>query len=227
MKIKNKILKSIKNKIIVSCQPNEEGPQDNTKIVVSMAQAAIIGGCGGLRIEGYKNILAVRNKIKLPIIGIIKNDLKNYKVRITPLIKDVEKIIKSGADIIAYDATSRKRPFSTKDIILKIKQSKCLAMADCSNLEDAKKAIIEGADIIGTTLSGYVGKKIKDTKKPDINLVRKFKKLDCFVMAEGRYNSPELARKAILAGADAVTIGSAITRIDNITNWYVKAIKKI
>ena len=75
MKIKNKILKSIKNKIIVSCQPNQNGPQDKTKIVVSMAQAAILGGCGGVRIEGYKNIIAVKEKIKLPIIGIIKNDL--------------------------------------------------------------------------------------------------------------------------------------------------------
>ena len=99
-------------------------------------------------------------------------------------------------------------------------------MADCSNIEDAKKAVIEGADIIGTTLSGYLEKQIKDNEKPDLNLVKKFKKLNCFVMAEGRYNSPELAKKAILAGADSVTIGSAITRIDNITNWYVKAIKK-
>ena len=226
MNIKNKILRSIKNKIIVSCQPNKKGPQDKTKIVVSMAQAAIIGGCGGVRIEGYKNIIAVRKKIKLPIIGIIKNDLFNYKVKITPLIKDVEKIIKSGADIIAYDATNRKRPFSTKDIISTIKKAKLLAMADCSNIEDAKKAVIEGADIIGTTLSGYLEKKIKDSEKPDLNLVKKFKKLNCFVMAEGRYNSPELAKKAILAGADSVTIGSAITRIDNITNWYVKTIKK-
>ena len=45
-------------------------------------------------------------------------------------------------------------------------------------------------------------------------------------MAEGRYNSPDLAKKAILAGADAVTIGSAITRIGNITTWFVKEIKK-
>jgi len=226
VKIKNKILKSIKNKIIVSCQPNQNGPQDETKIVVSMAQAAILGGCGGVRIEGYKNIIAVKEKIKLPIIGIIKNDLLNYKVRITPLIQDVEKLVKSGAHIIAYDATNRKRPFSTKDIVSKIKKAKRLAMADCSSIEDAKKAIIEGADIIGTTLSGYTGKQVKDSEKPDLKLVKKFKKLNCFVMAEGRYNSPALAKKAILAGADAVTVGSAITRIDNITNWYVKAIEK-
>ena len=223
--MKKNILKKLKNKIIVSCQPNEGGPQDKTSIVVSMAKAAILGGCGGVRIEGEKNIRAVNKNISVPIIGIIKNDLANYKVRITPLLKDVEKIINSGADIIAYDATNRKRPFSTKEIIFKIKKANRLAMADCSNVDDAKNAILEGADIIGTTLAGYIGKQVKDTDKPNIKLVKEFAKLNCFVMAEGRYNSPDLARKAILAGADAVTIGSAITRIDNITNWFVKKIK--
>ena len=223
--MKKNILKKLKNKIIVSCQPNEGGPQDKTSIVVSMAEAAIIGGCGGVRIEGEKNIRAVKKNISLPIIGIIKNDLDNYKVRITPLLKDVDKIINSGADIIAYDATKRERPFPTKEIVLKIKKANRLAMADCSNLDDAKNAILEGADIIGTTLAGYVGKQVKDTDKPNIKLVKEFKKLNCFVMAEGRYNSPELAKKAIQAGADAVTIGSAITRIDNITSWFVKSIK--
>ena len=223
--MKKNILKKLKNKIIVSCQPNEGGPQDKTSIVVSMAKAAIIGGCGGVRIEGEKNIRAVKKNISLPIIGIIKNDLDNYKVRITPLLKDVDKIINSDADIIAYDATNRKRPFPTKEIILKIKKANRLAMADCSNLDDAKNAILEGADIIGTTLAGYVGKQVKDTDKPNIKLVKEFKKLNCFVMAEGRYNTPELAKQAIQAGADAVTIGSAITRIDNITSWFVKKIK--
>jgi len=223
--VKKNILKKLKNKIIVSCQPNEGGPQDKTSIVVSMAEAAIIGGCGGVRIEGEKNIRAVKKNISLPIIGIIKNDLDNYKVRITPLLKDVDQIINSGVDIIAYDATNRKRPFPTKEIILKIKKANRLAMADCSNLDDAKNAILEGADIIGTTLAGYVGKQVKDTDKPNIKLVKEFKKLNCFVMAEGRYNTPELAKQAIQAGADAVTIGSAITRIDNITSWFVKKIK--
>ena len=41
--MKKNILKKLKNKIIVSCQPNEGGPQDKTSIVVSMAKAAILG----------------------------------------------------------------------------------------------------------------------------------------------------------------------------------------
>ncbi len=224
--MRNNILKRIKNKIIVSCQPNERGPQDKTNIIVSMAKTAIIGGCGGVRVEGAKNIYEVKKNISIPIIGIIKRDIPKYEVRITPLLTDVDKIISSGADIIAYDATIRRRPFPTKEIVLKIKNANRLAMADCANLDDAKIAINEGADIIGTTLSGYIGKIAKDTDKPNINLIRQFKKLNSFVMAEGRYNTPDLARKAILEGADAVTIGSAITRIDNITSWFVREISK-
>ncbi len=225
MNKKNKIFQKLKNAIVVSCQPIEGGPQDNTKTIVSMALAAEIGGCGGLRIEGVKNIRAVRKVTKLPIIGIIKNDLINYSVRITPLIKDVEKIANSGADIIAYDATNRKRPFSTLNIVNKIKSSNCIAMADCSNLEDAINAITEGAEIISSTLSGYVGKKSKDTDKPNFHLLKEFKKLNSFTMAEGRFNSPDLAKKAIKYGADSVTVGSAITRIENITKWFAKAVK--
>ena len=224
--MRNNILKRIKNKIIVSCQPNERGPQDKTNIIVSMAKTAILGGCGGVRVEGAKNIYEVKKNISIPIIGIIKRDIPKYEVRITPLLTDVDKIISSGADIIAYDATIRRRPFPTKEIVLKIKNANRLAMADCANLDDAKIAINEGADIIGTTLSGYIGKIAKDTDKPNINLIRQFKKLNSFVMAEGRYNTPDLARKAILEGADAVTIGSAITRIDNITSWFVREISK-
>ena len=225
MNKKNKIFQKLKNAIVVSCQPIEGGPQDNIKTIVSMALAAEIGGCGGLRIEGAKNIRAVRKVTKLPIIGIIKNDLINYAVRITPLIKDVERIANSGADIIAYDATNRKRPFSTLSIVNKIKSSNCIAMADCSNLEDAINAITEGAEIISSTLSGYVGKKSNDTDKPDFHLLKEFKKLNSFTMAEGRFNSPDLAKKAIKFGADSVTVGSAITRIENITKWFAKAVK--
>ena len=226
MNKKNKIFKKLKNAIVVSCQPIEGGPQDNIKNIVSMALAAEICGCGGLRIEGAKNIRAVRKVTKLPIIGIIKNDLHNYLVRITPLIKDVEKIANSGADIIAYDATQRERPYPTLQIINKIKASNCIPMADWSNLDDAIIAIKEGADIISSTLSGYVGKNSKDTDKPDLYLLKKYKKLNSFTMAEGRFNTPDLAKKAIEYGADSVTVGSAITRIENITKWFATAIKK-
>ena len=73
----NSILKQLKNKIIVSCQPNEGGPQDDAQIIISMAKTAILGGCGGVRIEGAKNIREVKKNISLPVIGIIKNGPNN------------------------------------------------------------------------------------------------------------------------------------------------------
>ena len=44
------------------------------------------------------------------------------------------------------------------------------------------------------------------------------------VMAEGRYNTPELAKTAIEIGAYCVTVGSALTRLEHIVSWFAKAI---
>jgi N-acylglucosamine-6-phosphate 2-epimerase len=45
------------------------------------------------------------------------------------------------------------------------------------------------------------------------------------VIAEGRYNSPDRAAKAIELGAFSVTVGSAITRVEHITQWFVGSIE--
>jgi N-acetylmannosamine-6-phosphate 2-epimerase/N-acetylmannosamine kinase len=49
-------------------------------------------------------------------------------------------------------------------------------------------------------------------------------RLGKLVFAEGRYNEPRLAAAAIRAGAAAVVVGSAITRPEHITQWFVDAI---
>ncbi|EAB2413313.1 N-acetylmannosamine-6-phosphate 2-epimerase, partial [Salmonella enterica] len=81
-----------------------------------------------------------------------------------------------------------------------------------------------GADIIGTTMSGYT---TPDTpEEPDLPLVKALHDAGCRVIAEGRYNSPALAAEAIRYGAWAVTVGSAITRLEHICGWYNDALKK-
>ena len=45
-------------------------------------------------------------------------------------------------------------------------------------------------------------------------------------MAEGRVNTPELAALAMAAGADAVTVGSALTRLEHVTGWFAEAIRR-
>ena len=226
IKDKNNILDKIRGKLIVSCQAVKNGPMDSPEIITSMALAAEAGGAAGIRIEGVKNLKSLRSKTKLPIIGIIKRDSDDYNIRITPFIEDVERLATNGADIIGYDASSLKRPYPTLEIVKKIKEKNLLAMSDCGNLEDGIRSLNEGSDILGSTLSGYIYDVVDPTSQPDFQLIKDFHNLGAFTMAEGRFNSPDLAKKAIDAGADSVTVGSAITRIEHITSWYSKAINQ-
>jgi len=86
----------------------------------------------------------------------------------------------------------------------------------------------QGADLIATTLSGYTNPPIADPyDPPDLDLVvRLTKVLPVPVIAEGRYNTPELAQKAIQAGAHAVVVGSFITRPGVIAKAFVDAVQK-
>jgi N-acylglucosamine-6-phosphate 2-epimerase len=99
-------------------------------------------------------------------------------------------------------------------------------MADCATLDDGQIALAAGASIIGTTLSGYTAETEGLHDDPDFALIGAFKKLGAgFVMAEGRINTPDLAAGAIEAGADAVTVGSALTRLEVVTGWFVNAVR--
>lgn len=213
----------LQGKIIVSIQPIPDSPLDNTAIIVAMAMAAQNAGAPALRIEGVANVAAVVAAVNIPIIAIVKRDFDNSQVRISPLLEDVAALAAAGASVIAFDPTDRIRPVARLDILQAIKNANCLAMADCSCFDDGIWAHAHGADIIGTTLSGYTQMPIPQL--PDFDLVSAFAKQGFFVMAEGRYNTPEMAAKAISLGATAVTIGSAITRLEVVTNWFLEATK--
>jgi len=43
-------------------------------------------------------------------------------------------------------------------------------------------------------------------------------------VAEGRNNTPDLAKTAIEIGADFVTVGSALTRLEHIVSWFSSAV---
>lgn len=217
------VLTQISLGFIASCQPVDDGPMDKPTIVAAMAQAAVNGGAAGLRIEGVENLKTTRPTVNIPIIGIVKRDLTDSPIRITPYLQDIEDLADAGADIIAVDGTNRSRPVDLESAVKKIHELGCLAMADCSNLEEGLYCQKLGFDIIGSTMSGYTGGEIP--AEPDYQLVKDLKQAGCFVMAEGRYNTPELAKKAIEIGADAVTVGSALTRLEHIVGWFVDAVK--
>lgn len=220
------VLQRLRGGLVASCQPVDNGPMDSPTIVAAMARAAVAGGAAGLRIEGVENLRAVRPVVDVPIIGIVKSDLLDTPVRITVTVEDALALADAGADVIAYDATARQRPGSREDVLAAILSAGRLAMADSSSLEDGRIALAGGAAILGTTLSGYTANTEGLNDGPDFALIRAFLQLGAgFVMAEGRINTPELAARAMAAGASAVTVGSALTRLEYVTAWFADGIK--
>jgi len=216
------LIDTLQGGLVVSCQPVPDGPFDDPDSVVRFALAARNAGAKGLRIEGVENVVAVAAACPLPIIGLVKCDLADSPVRITPWIEHVTALAAVGADIIAFDATERTRPVPVRDLIEAVHAQGRLAMADVATVAEAKDAVRLGADIIGTTMSGYTGTQ-PPPRMPDLELVTKAYDLGRPVFAEGRYNEPRLAAAALRAGATAVVVGSAITRPEHITRWFVDA----
>jgi putative N-acetylmannosamine-6-phosphate epimerase len=217
------LLQQIRGRLVVSCQPVTGGPLDRPDIVAALALAALAGGAAGLRIEGVANLLAVRAATLAPVIGLVKRDLDGSGVRITPWLEDVDALAAAGAEVIAVDATDRPRPVPVVDLIGRVRGHGRIAMADCATAGEGAAARAAGAAILGSTLSGYTGGPVPE--EPDLALVAALRRVGGFVVAEGRYNAPGQAARARQAGADAVVVGSAITRPEVVTGWFRRAVE--
>jgi N-acylglucosamine-6-phosphate 2-epimerase len=204
--------------LVVSCQPVENGPLDDDATVVRIAQAAIAGGANAIRIEGARRLASVRAAVTAPIIGIVKRDLPDSPVRITPWLSDVDDLLRAGADVIAVDATLRQRPYAVRELLDRIHAGGAIAMADCATLAEGLAADAMGFEIVGPTLAGYTGGPVPQL--PDYGLMVDLAGKVGRVMAEGRYNTPEQVRLAAQQGAWAVTVGTAITRTEVVTSWF-------
>jgi N-acylglucosamine-6-phosphate 2-epimerase len=225
------IIKDLKGKIIISCQAALGEPFYHENAMLAMLNSVVSGGAQGLRLAGERDIANAKKLFKLPIIGITKpkNIPENYKeiVYITPTIKDAKKIIDAGADIVAFDATSRKRNENIADMIAFIQKCNKISMADISTYTEALEARKYGADIVSTTLSGYT--KETDHKssnnRPDFELLKMLvETLDCPVILEGRIWEKEDVRLAFEYGAHAVVIGSAVTRPHEIVKRFLSVV---
>ncbi|MCP4383051.1 MAG: putative N-acetylmannosamine-6-phosphate 2-epimerase, partial [Hyphomicrobiales bacterium] len=175
------------------------------------------------RIEGATRVANVRSALPdVPIVGIVKRDLEDSDVRITPLPQDVDSLIDADADIVGIDGTHRPRPHAFADLASVAHRARRLVMADISSADEAVAALQCGVAIVGTTLSGYTGESTPE--EPDFDLLEALRDHDCLLVAEGRFQTPELCRQAIHCGADCVTVGSALTRLELATARFVGAI---
>ncbi|MBC7474446.1 MAG: N-acetylmannosamine-6-phosphate 2-epimerase [Candidatus Sericytochromatia bacterium] len=221
------MLSFLKGKLIVSCQANEEEPLYSPEALLSMAKAALEGGAIALRANGALPVRQMKHFFDVPIIGLCKKIYPDSDVYITPTVKEVHTMAISGADIIAIDATNRKRPNGEKiEDLLEIIHHRygLLAMADISNFDEGVKAQELGFDCVGTTLSGYTAYS-PQSDEPDFLLLEKLtSKLKIPVIMEGKLWTPEQMKHAFDLNAYAVVIGSAITRPQLITKRFHKVL---
>lgn len=218
------ILARLEGGLIVSCQAYPGEPMRDPGTMAQIARAAVIGGAAGIRLQGIADIRAAAD-LAVPVVGLWKDG--DSDVFITPTLEHARAVADAGADIVAIDGTRRARPdgLTLAETIAGLRESHdVLVMADCGSLEDAIAAEAAGADILGTTLSGYSGERPK-TSGPDIDLIGQIAK-SCAkpICAEGRIHSPADAAAARAAGAFTVCVGTAITHPSTITSWFVQAL---
>ncbi len=223
------ILEKIKGGLIVSCQALPTEPLYDSYIMSKMAWAAYLGGAVGIRANTVVDIKAIKEKVDLPVIAIIKEEYPDSEVYITPTMKEVDALVEVGCEIIALDATKRVRPngVTIEEFFKEVraKYPNQLFMADTSCFEEGKKAEELGFDLIGTTMAGYTPY-TKGTSLPDFTLMERYvKELNTPVIAEGGIWVPEDLKKAIDIGVHAAVVGTAITRPMDITKRFVNAIK--
>ena len=202
--------------LIVSCQALENEPLHSSFIMGKMALAAKEGGAVGIRENTVEDITAIKGEVDLPIIGIIKKDYPGLVPYITPTMKEVDELVNAKVDVIALDATINQDVEFIKAVMEKYPNQKF--MADISTVEEGLRAEKLGFDYIGTTLVGYTeqSKGINNFEVLD-ELIRQCTKP---VIAEGNFDTPEKARKAMENGAYAVVVGGAITRPQLITKKF-------
>lgn len=212
-------LQDLRGGLIVSVQAWRGSPLDDPHVIAAMARAAEAGGAVAVRVAGIDHLRAVRAQVSVPIVGLIKREYPGFEPYITPTLEEVRAIVAGGAEIVAFDATSRRRPGGAElgDIIAAIHAQRRLALADCSTAADAIAAVGAGADLVATTLCGYTPETSGQTL-PALDLVREIATLQRFTVCEGGVRSPSDLRAALDAGADAVCVGSAITNVD----WLVR-----
>lgn len=216
-----------KGALVVSCQARADNPLHGPVYMSAMARAAEAGGALGIRANGVEDIQAIRAATTLPIIGISKVWDDRFPVYITPGFEDAARIAQAGADIIGLDATARPRDGEPVDrLIARIRaELGTEVFADIATLDEGRAAHAHGATYVATTLSGYTEETAaRKGAGPDLDLLEALAAaLPVPVVAEGRFDTPELVAEAFKRGAHAVVVGTMITNPREITKKFVRA----
>lgn len=218
---------AVKDGLIVSCQAREGEPLRDPHIQALMALAASSGGACAIRANGPADIVAIKERVALPVFGILKQAYPGFPVYITPTMAEACAVGAAGADVVTVDATANPRPggCDLAEFYRELCGLDLPLMADVSTAEEGRAAAGLGFDFVATTLAGYTPYS-RQGEEPDLALVWELaSSVHVPVIAEGRFATPEQARQALDAGAWAVVVGSMITRPGHITAYFVRGMR--
>ena len=214
----------IPGKLIVSCQADEG--EAFYGFMDRYALAAVAGGAAGIRANGPRDIQAIRKAVSVPIIGIQKSLHSDGKVLITPSYESAKALVEAGATMVALDCTRRGQQSGAFERLARIRSElQVPVLADIATIEEAVQAVKAGADMVLSTMRGYTEDTSHVTAFDAAFIQQLVHAVSVPVIAEGRVDTPDLARKAIRAGAFCVIVGTAITRPHTVTRLFAAAVE--
>ncbi|REB08608.1 N-acetylmannosamine-6-phosphate 2-epimerase [Sporosarcina sp. BI001-red] len=216
--------------LIVSCQALEDEPLHSSFIMSKLALAAFQGGAKGIRANSKEDILAIKQEVSLPVIGIVKRNYPGSEVYITATHTEVDELLASGCEVIAMDATLATRPAETlRELVDYVRATapNVELMADIATVEEAIHADQLGFDYIGTTLHGYTanttGQKVYNNDFAFLKEV--LSSVSAAVIAEGNIATPDMLKRVFELGVYAAVVGGAITRPRDITRNFANELQ--
>ncbi len=220
--------RALRGQLIVSVQAPEGHAMRDTHTLTNVAASCVAGGAPAIRCGGYggtTDIRSIAHRVDVPIFGLTKEGTEG--VYITPTRESVRAVADAGATVVCADATFRPRPDGStfKELVAVAHDSGVLILADCATPEEIVAAHRAGADFVSTTLAGYTRHR-QTTGGPDFDCLRVARALvpDAFLIGEGRYHTPADVAHGRSLGADAITIGAAITDPGFITAQFSAAL---
>lgn len=215
------MLERLRGGLIVSVQAYAASVLDTPETIALLARCAVANEAVGVRIESAARIAAVRAAVDVPILGIVKRRHPGFAPYITSTHGEIAEVVTAGADVVAFDATTRPRAHgaTVSDLVRAVHAAGRLAMADCSDEADARAAIDAGADVVATTLAGYT-ESTQGRTLPAFDLVEAIAERHPFAICEGGIAMPHDAARAFSCGAAAIVVGSAITNVDALVQRF-------
>ena len=102
---KNEILEMVKGSIIVSCQalPVEPMYCEEMSLMPYFAKAAQQAGSKVIRTSSVRDVVAIKEKTGMPVIGLIKRNYEGFESYITPTMQEIDELVAADSDVIALE----------------------------------------------------------------------------------------------------------------------------